>query len=149
MRYTEFILNNILWVMYMTIEFLLAVILIAVYLVRFDWLSELMRSYEGRLVMITLIIGAAFMRSIVSAVLLFLIYIISSGVVEGNDPKAKVPTKPIKKPIQKAGRVDTEDKLRKKSDPKLKEDPKANVGEKKNKVKNSLSPMKEGFALLY
>lgn len=145
MRYTEFVLNNILCVMYMTIEFLLAIILIAVYLVRFEWLTQIMRGYEGRLVMITLIIGAAFMRGILSAILLFLIYIIASSVVEGNDPKAKVP----KKPIKKAGRVDTEDKLRKKSDPKLKEDPKANVGEKKNKVKNSLSPMKEGFSLLY
>jgi hypothetical protein len=136
--------------MYMTIEFLLAIILIAVYLVRFDWLSQLMRGYEGRLVMITLIIGAAFMRGILSAVLLFLIYIVSSGVVEGNDPKAKVPKKTVpNNAIKKAGRVDTEDKMRKKSDPKLKEDPKANVGEKKNKVKNSLSPIKEGFSLLY
>lgn len=136
--------------MYMTIEFLLAIILIAVYLVRFEWLSQIMRGYEGRLVMITLIIGAAFMRGILSAILLFLIYMISSSVVEGNDPKAKVPKKTVPKNAnKKAGRVDTEDKLRKKSDPKLKEDPKANVGEKKNKVKNSLSPMKEGFSLLY
>lgn len=136
--------------MYMTIEFLLAVILIAVYLVRFDWLSQIMRGYEGRLIMITLIIAAAFMRGVLSAVLLFLIYVVSSGVVEGNDPKAKVPKKTVpKKAIKKAGRVDTEDKMRKKSDPKLKEDPKANMGEKKNKVKNSLSPIKEGFSLLY
>jgi hypothetical protein len=133
--------------MYMTIEFLLAVVLVAVYLVRFEWLSQFSREYSGRLVMITLIIAATLMRSLLSGILLLLIYIVSSGVVEGNDPKAKVPAKTKK--VVKAGRVDTEEKMRKKSDPKLKEDPKANMNGKKEKVKNSLSPMKEGFALLY
>jgi len=129
----------------MNSQIIFAVLLLVVYLLRPEWLVEFVNAYHGRLIMFTIILIGTYLYGIISGLMLLGIYVVSSQVLEGNDPKAKVPPKK-----KKAGRVDTEDKIRQKSDPKLKEDPKANIKQsKKSKVNNSLSPIKEGFSLLY
>jgi hypothetical protein len=131
----------------MRTELVFLLVLLAIVLLEPLFLSDLVQTQLGKLASILAIIWSTIRFGVLSGVIALFIYIVlAQRFVEGNDPKAKVPTKKV--PLKKAGRVETEEKMRKGDDPKIKEGIKPIMKKKKEKVANSVSPISEGFSLL-
>lgn len=131
----------------MRVELVFLLVLLAIVLLEPIFLSDMVQTQLGKFVSILAIIWSTARFGVLSGVIALFIYIVlAQRFVEGNDPKAKVPVKKV--PVKKAGRVETEEKLRKGDDPKLKEGVKPIMKNKKGKVANSVSTIKEGFSLV-